>query len=235
VPGRLHAGSQPFRDRTGATIITFDPPGSISTVPVSISPAGVITGYYEEQSFVTHGFLRTTDGAITTFDAPGSPATIPASINAAGAITGYYALNGVARGFLRSPDGTITTFDAPGSIGTFPTSINGTGAITGYYPPPGGTFRGFLRTPDGTISPFDPPDAVQTVPWSINAAAEIAGQYADSSTAETVRHRVSVIVMSRNRPRSVDAGRVGAEEWIRARRIKSGNAAVPTPHEPMRK
>src|SRR6266566_3123304 len=59
------------------TITTFDPPGSIGTVPVYINPAGTITGYYFESS-ATHGFVRALDGTITTFDAPGSFGTIPA-------------------------------------------------------------------------------------------------------------------------------------------------------------
>jgi hypothetical protein len=85
-------------------ITTFDPPGSFQTVPVSINPAGTITGYYFE-GFANHGFLRAPDGTITTFDPPGSGATLPFSINSAGAITGYYA---------------ITTFDPPGAIQTAP-------------------------------------------------------------------------------------------------------------------
>ncbi|MGB0124059.1 MAG: hypothetical protein WA419_10235 [Silvibacterium sp.] len=36
-----------------------DPPGSGSTQPVSINPAGEITGNYFDQSFQQHGFLRT--------------------------------------------------------------------------------------------------------------------------------------------------------------------------------
>jgi hypothetical protein len=39
-------------------ITTFDPKGSIYTVPVSNNPAGAITGYYLDANDVYHGFLR---------------------------------------------------------------------------------------------------------------------------------------------------------------------------------
>jgi len=49
-----------LRARDG-TFTTFDPPGGAPfTVPVSINPAGAITGYYSDPNaaFVNHGFLR---------------------------------------------------------------------------------------------------------------------------------------------------------------------------------
>lgn len=70
-------------------IITFDPPGSVQTMPMSINAAGAITGSYSDGT-TTHGFLRMPDSTFTTFDAPGAMGTLPFSINAAGAIAGYY-------------------------------------------------------------------------------------------------------------------------------------------------
>ncbi len=57
------------------------------TVPTSINPAGTITGYYVDASYMYHGFVRDKDGIITTFDA-GPNFTIPTSINPKGTITG---------------------------------------------------------------------------------------------------------------------------------------------------
>jgi hypothetical protein len=76
-------------------ITTFDVPGSTSTGGAAINPAGQITGSYLDANFVTHGFLRKTDGTITSFDAPeagssSSEGTTPQGINTAGQITGYY-------------------------------------------------------------------------------------------------------------------------------------------------
>ena len=63
------------RNARAAGITTFDAPcagtGSFQgTIPRSISPLGVVTGYCVDADFVTHGFLRATDGALTVFDAP---------------------------------------------------------------------------------------------------------------------------------------------------------------------
>ena len=39
------------------TLTTFDVPGAIDTEPFGINPAGAITGFYTDASFITHGFL----------------------------------------------------------------------------------------------------------------------------------------------------------------------------------
>jgi hypothetical protein len=95
-----------LRARDGA-FTTFDPQGSILTIPASINPAGVITGYWSATGHfgAHHGFLRSRDGTVSSFDPPGSIFTFPASINPAGTITGYYGdANFVTHGFLRSPN-----------------------------------------------------------------------------------------------------------------------------------
>ena len=97
------------------TLTSFDPTGSTSTFPASINPAGVITGFYSDASFVNHGFLRDADGTITTFDPSASTSTMPTGINPEGDIVGSYTdSNSVSHGFLRTEDGNITTFDVPG-------------------------------------------------------------------------------------------------------------------------
>src|SRR5579859_1246182 len=115
-----------------ATIITFDPPGSVQTMPVSINAGGDITGSYSDGT-TTHGFLRMPDGTITPFDGPGAAGTLPAGINDAGAIAGYVFTSTTSHGFVRSPDGSITTFDPPTAEYTFVYSINSRGAVTGFY------------------------------------------------------------------------------------------------------
>ena len=51
------AGLSLFANAQRATFTTFDPPGSVSTIPMGINPAGEITGYYGDANSVTHGFL----------------------------------------------------------------------------------------------------------------------------------------------------------------------------------
>ena len=51
---------------------TFDPPGSVTTIPTSINGAGEIAGYYFLTDNNYHGFLRTRNGAFQTFNFPGA-------------------------------------------------------------------------------------------------------------------------------------------------------------------
>src|SRR5262245_51950922 len=64
------------RDRDG-TITAFDAPGGVAGTeiggndifaPGAMNPAGAITGTYFDESFVSHGFLRTHHGSLTMFD-----------------------------------------------------------------------------------------------------------------------------------------------------------------------
>src|SRR3954469_16451256 len=66
--------------------IVFDPPGSIATTSRVISN-GSVTGYYQDEQGLYHGFVRTSDGAISTFDVPGATNTYAGSIDEAGTIT----------------------------------------------------------------------------------------------------------------------------------------------------
>jgi hypothetical protein len=93
---------------------TFDPPGSVATLPFSINVVGAVTGRYLDANFQDHGFVRAASGVISTFDPRGSIDTEPESINTLGAVTGLYTdSNSVGHGFLRTAGGAITTFNAP--------------------------------------------------------------------------------------------------------------------------
>ena len=155
-----------LRSRDGI-ITEFDAPSAGSTpgsgegtFPMAINADGTIAGFVQDNSELTHGFVRTHDGRFTTFDVPGAgtvpdswQGTYPLAINPAGAIAGdYLDASYVYHGFLRTPDGKITTFDAPGAgtgegQGTYAQSINSAGEITGYYWDAAGMAHGFLRLP----------------------------------------------------------------------------------------
>ena len=49
-----------------AAFTTFDPPGSVETIPNSTNLSGAITGFYFDANFLGHSFLRSPDGHITT-------------------------------------------------------------------------------------------------------------------------------------------------------------------------
>jgi hypothetical protein len=83
---------------SNARIITFDPPGSIQTEPLSINALGAITGWYLDGNDGNHGFVRAPDGTITNIDAPkGTCGTVAWSINRKGAVTGTYLDRGVCK------------------------------------------------------------------------------------------------------------------------------------------
>jgi hypothetical protein len=163
----------------GPTFTTFDVPGSMYTLGISINDEGTVTGWYADSNGFDHGFVRATDGTITSFDPPGSSYTNPSAINAGGVITGnYIAENGEGHGFVRAGDGTITTFDPPGSNFTGPAGINSAGAITGIYSDSvNDTFHGFVRAADRTIISFDVPGANSTTAMAINGNGAITGTY----------------------------------------------------------
>jgi hypothetical protein len=176
----------------GQTFTTIDPPGSLGTSAVSISPAGQIVGNYFDASFVTHGFLRATDGTITSFDAPGAGvATFPAAITPQGLIVGtYFDANFATHIFLRAKDGTFTTPEIPSPGASFSGQVvaNSEGAIAGGFVDSNGIPGGFLRAPSGKFTLFEFPPALLTFFFVPNIVAmtpggTILGSYFDSNGA----------------------------------------------------
>jgi hypothetical protein len=183
-----------------ASITTFNVSGAGTesgqgTFAIGINPSGAIVGYYYDESFVCHGFLRDKGGSITSFDPQGSICTIAEGLNSSGAIAGYYFdASFVIHGFLRDKDGSITSFDAPGACssdvnpacpfnGTLPGNINPKGTITGYYFDSNSVSHGFVGTP-GSITGFDPMHSMGTFTAffsGINPSGAITGDYFDSS------------------------------------------------------
>ena len=173
------------------TFTTFDVPGAgagfyAGTKPLAINGAGIITGTYQDASFLTHGFVRTTDGTITTIDAPGAVnGSYPAGIDDAGDIAGYYCdANFLCHGFWRTADGTYTSFDPSGSFaGTYVLGVDPAGNLTGYYWDKNYFARSFVRGTDGKIKTFVDPAAVNGT-YSINiSGGGFAGVYEDASYA----------------------------------------------------
>src|SRR5690242_15891645 len=99
--------------------IEFDVSGSGSTVGRGINSVNEVTGDYQDEAGVYHGFVRDPRGRITTFDASES-LTIPLTINNDGVVAGY----GSGVGFIRATDGSIVTFSVPGATATLAESIN---------------------------------------------------------------------------------------------------------------
>jgi hypothetical protein len=61
---------------TTTTFTSFDPAGSIDTIPTRINAEGVVVGFSYDASIVTHGFVSHPPyTAVATFDAPGACST----------------------------------------------------------------------------------------------------------------------------------------------------------------
>lgn len=180
-------------------ITTFDAPGAGTEAnqgtvigEKGINWRGEIDGWYIDQNYVYHGFLRAPDGSFTTIDPPGSQFTIAGGINPFGAIAGYYLdVNNACHGFLRARDGTFTTFDAPGGATgsnecTAAFDVNLEGAVTGIYYDANNVLHGFVRHPEGSFATFEAPGAGNqasqgTRPEYINAAGVATGFYYDAN------------------------------------------------------
>ncbi len=160
-----------IRSADGA-ITTFDAPGAGSapstgfaeaqgTFARSINANGEVVGYYIDENFGYHGFVRSADGVITTINAPGagkgtnpgtgvSLGTKLSAVNDNGVIIGYYIdPNEGTHGFMVSASGVITNLNAPDANGgTIPAGINDDNVIVGdFNNASNGEYEGFQLTP----------------------------------------------------------------------------------------
>jgi len=152
------------QEAANAKLVTFDPPGSLKTIPFSINVSKSVTGYYYD-GVANHGFVRNgRSGAIATFDAGGQGVyTFPYSINDGGAIAGYTnQTDGYVHSFVRDAQGAITTFDPPGAVfGSEAWSINQDGTTAGLYQDATGV-HGYVRDAQGIFTSFDVPGSTYT-------------------------------------------------------------------------
>jgi hypothetical protein len=195
--------------RTPDGIITsFDAPGSATykscqsgnaggTWAYGINPRGDIVGYFQDEKYLAHAFLRAVDGTFTTIDAPGAgtagnEGTVGYAINPAGTTAGYYIDGNQAfHGWVRSPNGSITGFDDPNAgsgagQGTLVAFMNPAGAITGWYFDSGNVQHGYVRSADGTFTTVDGPGAVLSIAIGITPDGTISGYFVGA--ADNVIH-----------------------------------------------
>ena len=182
---RIDSSFDSHSPKAEGTFISFDAPGAVTgTFPSSINPSGAITGYYSDENFVGHGFVRNHNGTFIAFDVPNDVSgTYPSSISSSGAITGQYGdENFVGHGFLRDHNGTVVVFDAPGAQFYLTLAINPAGTITGTFFDVNFVTHGVIRAKDGAITTFDVPGAVNgTEAVAISPAGVITGIYTDGS------------------------------------------------------
>ena len=192
VTETLHARSNPEdvtiskRARPGIlnySFKTFDPPGSVDTIPRAINNLGQNVGSFQDATGVVHGYLRQANGSFVTIDPPGSTFTVAAGINDGGTIAGQWiSASGQSHGFVRSPSGLYSTVDFPGAVDSGVAGINNAGNLSGFYDLGDQTTTiGFIAV-HGVFTSFEDPAAVpmQTQAGGINALNFVGGIYNDT-------------------------------------------------------
>ena len=100
--------------------------------PYAINSEGVVTGWFEDNNFLMHAFVRDTAGDITVFDGPGATYTAAYGINDSGVIVGAWSspTHRAWHGFIRDAAGNLSSFSAPfPKVSSYPSSINNDGRI----------------------------------------------------------------------------------------------------------
>jgi uncharacterized membrane protein len=163
------------------------------TTATIINQSGAIAGFYADDKYAYHGFVRSAQGVITEFDAPGLTNTQVFGMNNSGQIVGYglhqFSGRGEYLGFLRAPNGSISGFSAPGALATMPAAINDSGEIAGTYYTVADVYHGFIALNRGgafTYTVFDEPNATHqpgfgTHANGINAQGVVIGYYEDAT------------------------------------------------------
>jgi uncharacterized membrane protein len=173
-----------------SSFTSFDAPGAGTgigqgTFPVGINSEGVIAGWYFDNSFVSHGFVRQPNGDFTEFSPPKMSTVFIYGINNSGQVlgNGNLTISPFSKvGFIREPDGAYTIISVAGSSDFAATAINNKGEVAGYYFGADNFWHSFFRDVSGKITVFDDPNATKatgngTYAWVINDKGEIGGFY----------------------------------------------------------
>jgi YVTN family beta-propeller protein len=164
------------------SFVTFDPPGSVDTLPLAVNDAGESVGRFQDGGGVIHGYLRHGDGSFVTLDVPGATFTSAIDVNDAGTVVGRWQdATGASHGFTRSPSGSYSTVDFPGAVDSELTAINLQGNLAGDYDLGNlNTSIGFLDT-RGMFAAFEDPAAasMETAAFGMNSANFVSGFFDD--------------------------------------------------------
>jgi hypothetical protein len=132
--------------KKGVFSATFDPPGAISSLAVTVIASGAVFGSYTDSAGVGHGYLLY-HGTYTTIDFPGAIFTFVGGANPEGVGVGEYIDTAdVAHSFMVS-NGIFTSFDPPGAVLSDAAGINPSNVIVGIYLDSAGGVHGYIRTP----------------------------------------------------------------------------------------
>jgi hypothetical protein len=160
------------------TYTLFKYPGTrtVSTVANGINKYGTIVGTAQDQTGITFGFIRYSNGTFKRYAVSGSYNTEFFHRNDSGATVGFYQSPAGRKHGLLLMGSTLTTIDYPGAFDTVLTGINRWGTIVGYYTTSTAAhFRGFKRYSGGGFATVSIPNYSDIMPMDINDSGVIDG------------------------------------------------------------
>ncbi len=173
--GKLHGfflGPDGFKDISVS--------GHLNTIPVKISPEGVIVGCYHDADTMgtMHGWVRSEDG-LTVYP---TPASMNNGITPRGDVAGFYTdLTAMqTHGYIVS-EGATTQVDFPGSSATRVWDLNPDREAVGFYVDPTTHVPRGFRYRKGHFTPIDIASAKNTQPFGINSEGDVVGAYTDQN------------------------------------------------------
>lgn len=172
---------------------SFDPPGSVLTIPDFIDPQGIIVGGYLDLTSVSHGFILA-GGKYTIVDVPGAAGTTLSGINPSGELSGFTCSDpacgntgnpNTSHSFVKSKKGVFTIFDPPGAMSSQASTVNPSGAVVGAYTDISGATcstqcEGYLLD-KGTYTTINFPNSAFTFGGGGNPENDIVGEYIDAA------------------------------------------------------
>ncbi len=192
---------------------TVDVPNALSTNARGISSDGIVVGFYRDQTFTPHGFVRSPDGALSfPFDYTNSSVSVKGTelnrIDPQGqTIVGWwfdagFLIHGLVMN-ISSHTSESFDFPSPGVLATITNGINRNGDLSGNYVDSTGISHGFTANLNCLTQPscyksFDYPGGLGTELGGINDSNEIVGDYlaADSKTISFLFSGGNFVVLS---------------------------------------
>jgi probable HAF family extracellular repeat protein len=190
------AGYHNFQQNKGFTLVLPNSftgenfPNSMMTQVIGINNKLTTDGFYVDNSGITHGFFRTSNGQFTTVDYPGSQIATEfnqlLSQNDNYQAAGYYS-NSIAN---TTPD-IPYTYDEVGGVfhvimipaavgGAQATGINNSGVTCGFYIDVNQVNHGWIIY-NGIFMPLDVPNSTFTQALGLNNRGQVVGAFTDAA------------------------------------------------------